>query len=149
MTVVVDADVILDEDSELSVEVEGTGFVIAKELLLDGKPDLLSGVVALTNDVLEVDGDGIEEPRENDVVHPSQAGKGECSDVEGDMVVESVVALAVPGGDVEDDGNQGLDVLDTGSLGVEKGDGGGLERVVDVGEGRRRRCNFSRTRRGR
>jgi hypothetical protein len=47
MTVVVDADVILDEDSELSVEVEVTGFVIAEELLLDGKPDLLSGVVSM------------------------------------------------------------------------------------------------------
>jgi hypothetical protein len=47
MIVVVDADVILDEDSELSVEVEVTGFVIAEELLLDGKPDLLSGVVTM------------------------------------------------------------------------------------------------------
>jgi hypothetical protein len=92
--VIVDAEVALDEYLDLSVEVEGTSFAIAGELTLDGKPDLSNGVAVLVDDVLEVDSYGIEEPRENDVVHPSQAGKGRGSDVRGDVVVERIAALA-------------------------------------------------------
>jgi hypothetical protein len=58
------------------------------------------------------------------------------------------VALAgiVGGGDVEDDGNQELNVLDTDSLGVEVGDGGGLEHCLRRRGGRCRCFNISRTR---
>jgi hypothetical protein len=81
------------------------------------------------------------------------------SGVGGDVVVGSVALQhqqdevaptgVVCGGDVKDDGNQGPDLLDASNLGMETGDGGGQERVVDDRNGRRRRCNVSRTRRRR
>jgi hypothetical protein len=51
------------------------------------------------------------------------------------------------GGDVEYKGNQAPDVLDNGNLGVDEGDGGGLKRVVNIKEGRRRRSNVNMMRR--
>jgi hypothetical protein len=36
--------------------------LVAEELFLDGKPDLPSDVASLVNDVLEVDGNGAEQP---------------------------------------------------------------------------------------
>jgi hypothetical protein len=41
--VVIEAETALDDDPELGVEVEGTGLPVAKELLLNGTPDLPRG----------------------------------------------------------------------------------------------------------
>jgi hypothetical protein len=61
--VVVDAQIALYEEPKLSVEVEGVCFAVAEELLLEGNPKLLSGAVAGASGLLEVDGDGVEQPR--------------------------------------------------------------------------------------
>jgi hypothetical protein len=58
----------------LGIKVEGTCLSVVEELFLDGKPDLLSGVASLTNGVLEVDGNGAEQPPEDDDVRPLSAG---------------------------------------------------------------------------
>jgi hypothetical protein len=120
----------------------GAGLTIAKALLLDSKPSLSSSVTELIDDVLEVDGEGAEEPQEDDVVHPPTAGKSRGSDVESVVVIEGVApqhqqdeitsASIVGNGDVEDNRDQGSDVLDTDSPDVEAGDDGGLERVIGI-----------------
>jgi hypothetical protein len=65
--VVVDAHIALYEESKLCVEVEGAHLTNAKELLLEANPKLLSGKVtaagAGVSGLLEVDGDGAEQPR--------------------------------------------------------------------------------------
>jgi hypothetical protein len=80
--------VILGEYLEVGVGVAGTGLTVVEELPLDGKPDLSIGVI--TNNVLEVDGDGVEEPRKDDVVYLSPTGNGRGNGVKGDVVVEGV-----------------------------------------------------------
>jgi hypothetical protein len=55
------------------------GLIVAEELVLDGKPDLLSSAAALVNDVLE-----------DDVLHSSRAGNGGVSGIRSDVVVEGV-----------------------------------------------------------
>jgi hypothetical protein len=48
---------------ELCVEVEGTCLTVAEELPLEDNPKLLSGAVTGASGLLEVDGDGAEQPR--------------------------------------------------------------------------------------
>jgi hypothetical protein len=57
--VVICALVALDKYPEVGVEVVGTGPAIVEDVPLDGKPDLSTG--AIVDNVLEVDGDGVEE----------------------------------------------------------------------------------------
>jgi hypothetical protein len=136
--VVVDAQIALYEEPKLCVEVEGACLVVAEELLLEGNPKLLSGAVAGTSGLLEVDADGAEQPRQDHAIHLVLVGVVEGRNVGGDVVIESVAlerqqhevaSTRVLGGrDVEDDGHQGPDVLDADSLSVEVADGG-LERA--------------------
>jgi hypothetical protein len=137
--VVVDAQITLHEESKLGVEVKGVSLTVAEELLLEGNPELLSSVVAVASGLLEVNGDGVEQPQQDHAVHPTPMGVVEGRSVRGDMVVEGVVLerqqhKVVPmwvlgGRDTEDDEHQGLDVLDAASLSVEVADGGSLERA--------------------
>jgi len=69
-----DGKVALDEDSESGVEVESTSLAVAEELVLNGKPGLASGATALADDVLQLDGDGAEDPGEDNTVHPAPRG---------------------------------------------------------------------------
>jgi hypothetical protein len=89
--------------------------------------------------VLEVDGEGAEEPRQDYVVNPALVGVIEGRSIEGDMVIEGVAlehqqhevtptrVLGECG--VEDDGHPRLDVLDANNLSVDISDGGNLEHV--------------------
>jgi hypothetical protein len=43
--------------------VEGTSLTVVEELLLEGNLELLSGAAAGACGLLEVDGDGVEQPR--------------------------------------------------------------------------------------
>jgi hypothetical protein len=54
---------------ELRVEVECPSLPVPEELLLEGEPSLVSGALLVVNDVLELDGDGVVEPREDHTVH--------------------------------------------------------------------------------
>jgi hypothetical protein len=70
-TVVVDVQVTLDEVSTHDVEVESTGLTVYEELLLDGNPRLTGCATMLMDDVLELDGERVEEPGEDDTIHPA------------------------------------------------------------------------------
>jgi hypothetical protein len=88
--VVVDAQIALDEEPKLCVEVEDVRLVVAEELLLKGNPKLLSGAVATASGLMEVDGDGAEQPRQDHAVHPAPVGVGEGRSIRGDVVIEGV-----------------------------------------------------------
>jgi hypothetical protein len=68
--VVVDAEVTLNEAPEGGVDVEGTSFAVAKEVVIQDQPGIVSHVAALLGDVLQVRGDGALDPRLDDAVHP-------------------------------------------------------------------------------
>jgi hypothetical protein len=59
----------LREQVELGVEVERTSLPIPKELVLESEPHLTGGVRLITDDVLQLNGDGAVEPRGDHVVH--------------------------------------------------------------------------------
>jgi hypothetical protein len=59
LTVVIDAEVTLNEAREGGVDVEGVGFAVAEEVVLQGQLGVASLVGALPNDVLQVKGDGV------------------------------------------------------------------------------------------
>jgi hypothetical protein len=92
--VVVDAQIALYEEPKLCVVVEGVCLTVAEELLLEGNLKLLSGavatVVAGASGLLEVNGDGVEQPRQDHTVHLAPVGVVEGRSVGGDVVVEDV-----------------------------------------------------------
>jgi hypothetical protein len=57
VTIVVDREVPLNEVVELHVKVQGVGLMVAKELVLNGKPDLTSGATMLMDGRLKVNGE--------------------------------------------------------------------------------------------
>jgi hypothetical protein len=64
-TIVANAWIALYNELELNVEVEGTSLTVAEELLLEGNPELLSDAAVGTCGLLEVDDDGVEQPRQD------------------------------------------------------------------------------------
>jgi hypothetical protein len=121
--------------------------MVAEELHLVDNPNLLSGAVAAAivgvGGLLEVDGDGVEQPRQDHTVHLAPVGVVEGRSIGGDMVVEGVPlecqqhkvtpSRVLGGRDTEDNGHQGPDVVDVDSLSVEVADGGSLERANSGG----------------
>ena len=151
--VLADKEVPLLEGAEARIELESAGLGVAEKLALEREPDLTCcATVGPANDIQEVEGEGTEDPRQDDAVDmlPCQ-GLSRDWDVEEDVVVQGVASESekdqVPpspiGGrrGVEDDRDQGLNVLDTSSLEVELGDhqialsrpGGGRGWSVSVG----------------
>jgi hypothetical protein len=61
-TVDVDAKLTQNEAPEGGVNVEGAGFVVAMEVVLQGQPGVTSRVAALPSDILQVKGDGVMDP---------------------------------------------------------------------------------------
>jgi hypothetical protein len=51
---------------ESDVEVEGVCLMVAEEFLLNGNLGPASSATALVEDVLQLDGDGVEDPGEDD-----------------------------------------------------------------------------------
>jgi hypothetical protein len=88
--VVVDAQITLHEESKLCVKAEGARLTVVEELLLEGNPKLLSGVVAGASGLLEVDGDGAEQPRQDKTIHPALVGVVKGRSIGGDVVVEGI-----------------------------------------------------------
>jgi hypothetical protein len=62
LTVVVDAEVALNEAPEGGVDVEGAGFTVAEEVVLQCQPSVASRMAVLPGDVLQVRGDGAPHP---------------------------------------------------------------------------------------
>jgi len=99
------------------------------------------------DDVEEVGGDGVEDPRDDDAVHARPRRIVGMNDIAEDMVLQGeategeqdvATPLGVVGGlQVEDDGNQILDVLHSSSLAMEASNGHGFRgdrtQVVVIG----------------
>jgi hypothetical protein len=88
--VVIDAQNALHKELELSVEVERTSLTIVEELLLEGNRELLSSDVVGADGLLEVDGDGAEQPRQDHTIHLAPVGVVEGRSDGGNVVVEGV-----------------------------------------------------------
>jgi hypothetical protein len=70
--------------------VESTDLAVPEEQVFDGNPSLTECAIVLTNNVLELDGEHVEELGDNDVVHLPPAGESRGSGVGGDIVIEGV-----------------------------------------------------------
>jgi hypothetical protein len=62
-------DVPLGELVEVAVEVKSPSIPVPEKLFLESEPCLAACVRLITDDVLELDGDGVVEPREHHSVH--------------------------------------------------------------------------------
>jgi hypothetical protein len=87
--VVIDAQIPLYEEPKLGVEVEGASHTVAEELLLEGNLEP-SSVIEVASGLLEVDGDGAEQPRQDHAVHLTPVGVVEGRSVGGYVVVKGV-----------------------------------------------------------
>jgi hypothetical protein len=142
--VVVDAEVTLNEAPEGGVDVEGTSFTVAKEVVIQDQPGIVSHVVVLLGDVLQVRGDGALDPRLDDAVHPVPSRNANIHVVHQHMIREReresvmpegeqdvVVPLGlVHGGEVQRDRDERTDVLHASVLDVDVGDDGSLVVIV-------------------
>ena len=132
--VVVDGESALGEIAEFSIEDQGLGFLISQELLLDPKPSHPSrDAGVLVDNVQDVGRYAVEQPGDDHAVHAWP-----CRIVEGRHIFQNVICqmelaeseenIAAPLGvqgrlELEDDGDQVLDVLNCRSLSVEVSDG--------------------------
>jgi hypothetical protein len=60
--VIVDAEVTLNKAPEGGIDVEGAGFMVAEEVVLQGQQGVVSPVAMLPGDMLPVGGDGVLDP---------------------------------------------------------------------------------------
>jgi hypothetical protein len=90
LATVVDAQVALHEEPKLCIEVEGTRLTVAKELLLEDNPKLMSGAVTGTGGLLEDVSDGTEQPRQDHAVQSAPVEVVEGRGIGGDVVIECV-----------------------------------------------------------
>jgi hypothetical protein len=134
----------LDKVTKSSVKVKGALLMVTEKLVLDSEPQVTRGGTTFPNHLMELQGDRVANPVEDDAVHLAPARIDGRSDIRVDVVEEGValkdhhhqVTLAGVGGGggVEDDVHEGADVEDGHCLEVKTGDDGLL-----IG-GRRRRC---------
>jgi hypothetical protein len=88
-TVVAAAEVTLLEDAEPDVELHNTRLTVAEELGLEHEPHLTSGFHRFLNDLMEFEGEGVEDPYHQDVVQPSPID-GRIGDIREDVVIQGV-----------------------------------------------------------
>jgi hypothetical protein len=62
LTVVIDAEVALNEALKGGIDVEGVGFTVAEEVVLQCQPSVTSYVAELSGDVMKVRGDSAPDP---------------------------------------------------------------------------------------
>jgi hypothetical protein len=144
-------EITLDKVAKHGVEMKGVCLAVADELVLERQPGLTHGDAMFPGDVLKVDADGVENPGDDNVVHPFSGRIVGRRSVEEDMGGEFVALegehhLIAPAGVVHGRGVQNnvdhvADVLYTACLGMQVGDDSIL---ITDGWGRRR----SRGRRG-
>jgi hypothetical protein len=127
----------LREQVELRVEVERASFPVPEELLLECDPRLVSRALLVADDVLELDGDGAVEPREDHAIHMvprwGHQGDGVVEDVVGESERPkcedhlSAPTRVVRGRRVQHNKHEVLNVVNPDDLSVEGGDGVGVE----------------------
>jgi hypothetical protein len=123
--------------------VKGALLAVTEKLVLDSEPQVARGGTTFPNHLMELRGDRVADPVEDDVVHPAPGRIDGRSNVRVDVVEEGVAledhhhqvtsASVGGGGGVEDDVHKGADVEDGRCLEVKTDDDGLLI------EGRRRR----------
>jgi hypothetical protein len=129
----------LREQVELGIEVERPRIPIPEELVLESEPRLACSVRLIADDVLQLNGDGAMEPREDNVVHEAPGARRWSVVVDEDVIVEDEPPqrekdLSSPAGVVgrrriQHHGHEGPDVVQTFGLSVESSD----EVSVEVG----------------
>ena len=118
----VDGERVLAELAELGVEQHSPRFAVVEELLLEAEPRGTGrDTVAFVDDVEQVGGDGVEDPRDDDAVHARPGGVVGAGNVAEDVVFQREATedekkvpapLGVVGGlQVKNDGYQIFDVL--------------------------------------
>jgi hypothetical protein len=136
-------EVSLREQVELGVEVERPRIPIPEELVLESEPRLASSVRLIADDVLQLNGDGAVEPREDNAVHEAPGARRRSVVVDEDVVVEdeppqrekdlAAPAWVVGGRRIQHHGHEGPDVVQTRGLSMESSDEVGVEvRVAGV-----------------
>jgi hypothetical protein len=144
--------------------VEGAGFTVAEEVVLQGQPVITSHVTALSGDVLQVGRDSIVDPQLDDAIHPVPRRNTNVRGVHQHVIEEGVTLegepyIVVPpgvvhGGEVQCDRDERTDVLHASGLDVDIGDDDGLVVAVqwssttDGGQGRRRGSGLNQDYRG-
>jgi hypothetical protein len=113
---------------------KGALLAVTEKLVLDSEPQVARGGTTFLNHLMELWGDRVADPVEDDVVHPALARIGGRSVVRVDVVEEGVALedhhhQVMPvgvggGGGVEDDVHEGADVEDGRCLKVKTGDDG-------------------------
>ncbi len=78
----------LREQVELGVEVECPSIPIPEELVLESEPRLARSVRLVADDVLELNGDSVVEPREDNAVHEAPGARRRSVVVDEDVIVE-------------------------------------------------------------
>jgi hypothetical protein len=89
-TILGDREVLLDKGREGVVEVESTSLTVAEEPLLDGNPCMAGSATMLANDVLQLNSDHSEDPREENTIHPPAGGDSEGHRVGEDVVIKAL-----------------------------------------------------------
>ena len=135
--VLVHGEVPLREQVELGVEVERPRIPIPEELVLESEPRLACSVRLIADDVLQLNGDGAVEPREDNAVHEAPGARRWSVVVDEDVIVEDEPPqrekdLSSPTGVVgrrriQHHGHEGPDVVQTCGLSVESSDEVGVE----------------------
>jgi hypothetical protein len=144
-------EITLHKVTEGSIKVKGALLAVFEKLVLDSQPQVARSGTTFPNHLMELRGDRVADPIEDDAVHPAPARIGGRSDVRVDVVEEGialedhhhqVTPAGVGGGaGVEDDVHEGTDVEDGRCLEVKTGDDGLL-----IGRRSRRRVSGTRRR---
>jgi hypothetical protein len=125
-------EITLHKVTEGSIKVKGALLAVTEKLVLDSLPQMAHSGTTFLNHLMELWGDRVADPVEDDAVHPAPAQIGGRSDVRVDVVEEGVAledhhhqvtpAGVGGGGGVEDDVHEGEDVESGCCLEVKTGD---------------------------
>jgi hypothetical protein len=117
---------------ELGVAMERSRIPVPEELVLESEPRLTSCVRLVANDVLELNDDGVVEPREDNAVHEAPGGRWRSVEVVEDVIDEDVLPQcekdlssptgAVGGRRIQHNEHEGPDVVQSGGLSMESSD---------------------------
>jgi hypothetical protein len=129
LAAVVGGEISLAEVVKLRVKEEGTSFPVPQELGFDGEPSTMSSGVADEDDVSKLGGDGADDPRLDNTVHPGPVRRERNVVVVDNVTLQGVLAddeekgVAPPsvegGGVVEEDKDESPDILDINCPSVE------------------------------
>jgi hypothetical protein len=108
-------EITLRKVTEGSIKVKGAMLAVTEKLVLDSQPQVACSGTTFPNHLMELRGDRVADPVEDDAVHPAPAGVG-------------------GGGGVEDNVHEGADVEDGRCLEVKTSD----DSLLIGGRGRRR-----------